>query len=196
MEDFLSKDTEWNDDEWNDLGNGYEGKSWTNNRGNTGFITRLGGQSTDYPHGTEFRDDHGKVIDEHISYTRTDRTRDVEKNLAFFFQNDSDLVAGEKEDLDSRSTRIGSAPETLSQEAAELDELSQAEAPRDEIDLWGLTDTSTEAPVLDELDAWDDADASGDTRSVDELDFFGDAAGVDSNEDHDWSDGSDTARSS
>ena len=83
-------------DDWKDLGNGYETKSWTNKQGNQGTIYRPKGQKGDYPHDTEFRDKNGNVIDEHKSSSRDEHNRRVTRNRSFWFQADPDFGSDDK----------------------------------------------------------------------------------------------------
>lgn len=77
--------------QWNILDNGFESKWWPKSNGNIGLIYRPIGQSSNYPHDTEFLTPNGNLEGGHKSSTEDLHNFNVQRNLAFYLQNDPSL---------------------------------------------------------------------------------------------------------
>jgi hypothetical protein len=74
--------------QWTSLGDSYESKHVTKSDGTQTFMTRMSGQTSEYPHTTEFVDPTGVSQDHHYSGSNSDHNHDVVVNASFWLQDD------------------------------------------------------------------------------------------------------------
>ena len=76
--------------QWSSLGDSYESKHFTKSDGSQTYMTRVSGQSSEYPHTTEFVDQSGNSAGHHFSSSgeTSDHNHDVVVNQSFWLQDD------------------------------------------------------------------------------------------------------------